>query len=313
MEFIKIMSKQPKVAIVLLNFNEEEHTTECLESLDKIDYKNYEVIVVDNGSSKESLNKIKQETKARKNTVLMEEEENKGFTGGNNAGIKKAMKDKEVEFLLLLNNDTVVGKNFLDVLVNFAEKNKNVGVVTPQINKYSNKNEINEQNLSGRFNLWFGGGVPITPKNTLYETDYNSGCCWLVPRKIVEETGMFKEGYFIYKEEVEWAYRIKQKGYSSWVVPSAKIYHKGEATTGRMSGFRQYHETKNSLFFVREHGKEAHKIFLLFYTIFYRLPKNLLLNLLSRNDINKKNKMLLKGIKEGILNPIPRTPFYRAS
>jgi GT2 family glycosyltransferase len=294
------MKKQPKVSIILLNFNEEKHTLECLKSLNKLNYENYRIIIVDNGSKNKSVESIKKKIKNQKHIKLIEANENKGFTEGNNIGIIEALKDKKINYLLLLNNDTVVETDFLKILVNFSENWKNVGVVSPKINKYSNKREINPTNLSGKFNLWIGGGRPIRPKKRAYETDYNSGCCWLIKRKVIEEAGLFKKIYFIYKEEIELAYRIKKQGYKFFVIPNSVIYHKGEATTKKMSGFRQYHETKNALFFVREHGMLLQKVFFISYVLSYKVLKQLFLNLKSGENVTLKNKKFFKGIKEGL-------------
>jgi len=291
-------NKQPSVNIVILNYNGKKDTIECINSLLKIDHINYKILLVDNGSKDNSLREFRKKYSKNKKINLIENKENYGFAKGNNEAIKSNF---DSDYFLLLNNDTTVKKDFLTKLVYFAEENKKVGVVSPQINKYSKKNEINPQNLSGKFNLWLGGGRPLIPKNKPYKADYTSGCCWLIKKEVIEKTNGFNENYFLYKEEIEWAYRINKVGYSFYVVPSSQIYHKGEQSTKKIKGLRQHYEIRNSLFFVREYGNFLQKAFFICYVLSYKLLKQLFLNFKSKNTWKEEGKFF-KGIKEGLLN-----------
>lgn len=292
-------NKQPKVSILLLNYNGNKDTFECIDSLLKINYSNFDIWILDNNSTEKSSFNLKfLEKKSNKIHVIFSNE-NKGFSGGNNFLMTKISNSKiSSDYFLLLNNDTTVKKDFLFKLVDFSEKNKKVGVVSPQVNKYSKKNQINFPDMSGKFNFWLGGGSPILPKKEFYKTDYNSGCCWLIKKEVFDKTNGFNENYFLYKEEIEWAYRINKLGYEFYVVPSSQIYHKGEQSTKKIKGLRQYYETKNSLFFVREHGKFSQKVFFIFYLFSYKLLKQLFLNFKSDNTL-KKNNSFFRGIKDG--------------
>ncbi len=272
---------KPKVSIVLINYNGEDDTLECIESLEKVSYTNYEIIVVDNAS--ESVEKLEK----KDNIKLIKNSENLGFAEGNNIGMDIALKELKSDYVLLLNNDTTVKSDFLDKLVNFAEKYSDIGVVSPQINKYSKPNEINEKNISGSFNLWLGGGKSIEPKDYPYQTDYNSGCCWLIKKEVIDITGIFNSDFFCYKEEIEWAYRINKAGFKFYVVPDSVIYHKGEKTTKKFKGFRDYYEIRNALYFVKSYGNFPQKVFFITYAITYKLLKH-------------RNKYFIRGLIDGL-------------
>jgi len=294
------MNKQPKVAIIILNHNGYKDTIECLKSLEKINYKNKSIWVLDNGSSDESVKKIKKFNRNNKIHLVISKE-NLGQTGGDNLLIRKILKNMDPKYILLLDNDTIVEKNFLNILVNFSEKNPDVGVVAPLIYKYSQKNILNPVNCPGKFNLWIGGGSPHKKiLKTPFKVDYASGCCWLIKRNVIEKVGMLNEKYFAYKEEIELAYRIKKAKYKFYIIPESKIWHKGSSTSKKITGFRQYHEIRNSLFFVREYGSFFQKIFFVCYVLSYKVLKHLYLNFKSGKDIWVKNNKFIKGIKDGL-------------
>jgi GT2 family glycosyltransferase len=131
------------VYIIIVNWNGLKDTYECIRSVLNISYKNYTILVVDNGSDKDDSKEIA--TKFPE-VITLRSESNLGFSGGNNLGIKYAM-DKGAEYILLLNNDTIVEKDFLDVLVNIASKNQTIGLAVPKINYYSEPSKV-----------WYAGG-----------------------------------------------------------------------------------------------------------------------------------------------------------
>ena len=118
----------PSVGIILLNWNDYKHTSACLDSLEKLDYENYKSIVVDNNSRDDSLLQLIQ---TYPNVHFIQNNQNLGFTGGNNVGIRYALK-KQFEHILLLNNDTIVEPDFLRILVNKLESDPKIGAVQPK-------------------------------------------------------------------------------------------------------------------------------------------------------------------------------------
>lgn len=126
------------VAIIILNWNGWKDTIECLKSLNNLNYKNYEVIVVDNGSTDNSVEKIKEYIENKPKFKLIANEKNLGFAGGNNIGIRYAL-NNEFEYILLLNNDTVVDENFLKPMVELLESSDDIGFVGPKTYFYDKK------------------------------------------------------------------------------------------------------------------------------------------------------------------------------
>jgi GT2 family glycosyltransferase len=244
--------KNKKVEVIILNFNGFPHTIECIESVRKISYPNYEIIICDNNSSDNSLKEIinfyrliEFETKCQdkvknifyskekrkdssKNIVLIALSKNLGFGGGNNAAIQYTLKEN-FNYFLLLNNDTVVDKNFLEPMVRLFEEQKNVGAVGAIQYNYYDKEKIeviyNKQNPFTLKNLRFNSmrGQNSTP---YIETSYVEGACFLTRKDVIEKAGLLCEDYFFYWEELDWCDRMRKAGYNMLVSLEAKIWHK---------------------------------------------------------------------------------------
>lgn len=247
----------PKVSMVIVNWNREADTAECLYSLKRIDYSNHEIILVDNGSQDSSPDNIQRRFQ---NVKLIRNRVNKGFAEGNNVGIREALK-RNADYILLLNNDTVVEADFLSSLVNVAEADSCIGMASPKINFYHDRDTI-----------WFAGGsfLPFIEKPShLYygqkdigqvqdvtETEWISGCCMLIKREVLEKIGLLDADYFNNYEDVDFCVRAKRAGYKIAVVPQAKIYHKfASSMGGKFSPFYTYFRTRNNLLFFKKTGQ----------------------------------------------------------
>lgn len=255
-----------KVAIIILNWNQEEETSECLSSLRKLDYKNYEVIVVDNGSADGSAERIKQKFSE---IVLIKNRENLGFCGGNNVGIKYALQDR-AQYILLLNNDTVVDADMIGKLVEVMEENPEIGAVGPKICFYDRPNVI--QSAGGKIDFRTGKAPPITQEDSasskrIKQVDYISGCALMIRKEIVWEIGLLDERFFNYYEETDYCVRIRKLGYNIVYVSDAKLWHK----VGRvMNPLRNlYFDIRNRPLFMIKHarGKELIRFFIYYYPV----------------------------------------------
>lgn len=289
----------PKVFIIILNWNGWRDTIECLESLKELDYENFRIIVVDNGSTDESIQKLEEYRRkptgaaslwspelARGNPQQAEEsnnltrfrvysnESNLGFAGGNNVGIKEGLL-RGVDYILLLNNDTVVDKNFLKTLVRAGDSDKKIGILGPIVYFFDEPEEI-----------WFAGGrinwirtrgthidykkpaeiypssearqlpgriekpenknarvlgppsplpVKVKGRSNNKIVDYISGCCLLIKKEVIDQIGLMDEDYFLYYEDTDWCLRGKKVGYQCVLAPSAKIYHKVSQSVAKLS------------------------------------------------------------------------------
>jgi len=243
-----------KVAVVLLNWNQEELTAACLRSLHEVDYADLQVILVDNGSRPGSLDGIEAEFPQ---VTLIRHERNLGFTGGNNAGLRRALADG-ADYMMLLNNDTEVAPDMLRHLVDFAESDPAIGVVGPLIYYYDDPRRIwcaggavNQRTAAsaglGEGEMDEGGRVPCP-------VDYVSGCALLIKRQVVERIGLLDDRFFIYYEETDWCARARQAGYQVWLVPQAKVWHKISLQARGASPRYLYLMTRNRLLYLRKRG-----------------------------------------------------------
>jgi len=289
------MAKSPKVGIIILNWNQEKDTTACLSSLSKIDYSNYEIVVVDNGSRDGSPEKIKAKFH---NITLIKNKENLGFAEGNNVGIRYLMA-KSVDYILLLNNDTIVESNFLTELVRVGESSTDIGILAPKIYFLDKPDQI-----------WYAGGYfrRITGKTYhrgLFEkdsgqydevagVDFVSGCAMLIKKEILEKLKGLDPDYFNSHEDVDFCLRTKALHYKLLYVPTSKIRHKfAQAMGGRFSSFYIYYRVRNSLLFMEKNGFPWWK---LAYSLITNPAKMIAFTLLTGNF--RGTAAAIKGLRD---------------
>jgi len=299
----------PKVFIIVLNWNNWPDTLECLESLKNNDYPNYQVVIIDNGS-KEKL-KIKNEK-----LKIIYNKENLGFAGGNNVGIKYVL-EKGADYVLLLNNDTIVSQDFLSKLVEVGEKDKRFGLLGPKIYFYEQaiigrdapKGRVAP---SGRF--WFAGGQVnwLYNKGTMrgyneidrgqydlppvQETDYITGCCLLAKKEVIEKIGLMPEDYFLYYEDTDWSLKARRAGYKCIFVPQARIWHKGSKSSLEGSSSYIYYHIRNGLILAQRYAP-WHLKPLVHLDAFWRIKKQII-KLIFFPKKRTWAKYILLGIKD---------------
>jgi GT2 family glycosyltransferase len=263
------MVQIPKVFIVILNFNSYEDTAECIKSIKNIDYSNYEIIVIDNNSVDESVEKIKHNFK---DVRLIVSESNKGYASGNNLGIKHAL-ENGAEYICILNNDVIVERNFLNILVNELQSDQSLGIVGPCICDYSLRNRI--QSFGARINLLTGLAQGLY-KGVEYdslmlkkkEVDYLGGACFVARRSVFEKIGMIPENYFLFFEETEFCLKAKRSGFKLECIKSSKVYHKGSSTISKFAGLSYYFLNRNRVVFMRRNANTLQmSVFIIYVTI----------------------------------------------
>ncbi len=258
------MTDIPKVFVVVLNYNGGKDTVDCLKSLFQVNQTNYNlsVIVVDNHSIDNSLSLIKPSAPA----VIIENKENLGFTGGNNAGIKEAL-EKGADYILLLNNDTYVDKDLVKNLLIPFQKDAKIGIVSPKI-YFAKGHEYHfdryQESQRGRV-IWYAGGK-IDWQNIILshrgvnevdegqykagETEFISGCAMMIKPDVLKKIGLFDNDYFLYLEDADLCQRAKNAGYKLWYEPSGSVWHKNAASSGKPgSSLHIYYQTRNRLMF----------------------------------------------------------------
>lgn len=259
------MSQNQKVSIIILNWNKTADTLECIRSLNNIDYDNFDITLIDNGSGEDSKYAIQREFP---NYNYIYNEENIGFAQGVNQGIRAALQ-KNPDYILLLNNDTAVEKNFLSELINEAERNNDVGILGPKILFYNQKNKI--WFAGGKFRKFVGmpyhigeNNIDRPEFNRKREVEYITGCCFLAKTKVFKDVGFFDPDYFNYCEDADFCKRATSFNFKILYVPSSVVYHKLSLTKGRYSPFSIYYKTRNPLIFA-----EKNKAFCIPFFIWY--------------------------------------------
>lgn len=247
----------PLVAVILVNYNGEKDTIKCLESLQQLSYSDYMIIVVDNNSNISS-KKILREVQSRLCFKLIESEVNGGFAAGNNLGIVYAL-EKNAEYIVLLNNDTVVEKDFLEKLIEVGQNDPACGICTGTIYYEDERNKV--WCAGGSFNpktfkaeLTGAGQKDYVRPSEAQEITFACGCCMCIKAELLKKDGLLAEDFFMYEEDVEFCYRVRKAGWKIYYAPSAVIYHKVSASTGGMkkpSALTQYYTVRNRFLFIR--------------------------------------------------------------
>lgn len=239
----------PLVSIIILNWNRKDDTIACLQSIEKVSYPDFEVILVDNASSDGTIEAVKQKFPLVK---VISNPENLRFAGGNNVGINYAL-ENEADYILLLNNDTVVDPDFVSELMRAAESDGGIGMVGPKIYYYDDPKRI--WFAGGKVEFWKGWishiGIRELDRGQYDATrhvDYLTGCCLLVKREVIERVGKLDESYFIYGEDADWCIRASRAGFKLLYVPSSIIWHKVSSSSGgNLSWFKNWNKLKSQL------------------------------------------------------------------
>lgn len=245
---------EPRVGIIILNWNRPLDTIACLRSLAYITYSNYYIIVVDNGSTDGSPDQIRAVVP---DVELLVNSQNLGFAAGANIGIGRAL-ERGADYILLLNNDTVVAHQFLTPLVKASEKDATIGISVPKIYYYYDPTRIwsagaRWQPFPPRVKI-IGLGQKDNPKyNEPYDLDYATGCAMLVRRHVFETVGGLDPVYFMYQEDYDFCYRVRKAGFRIVYVPQAKVWHKVSRGLGENSPRKWYLWSKSAVTFYARH------------------------------------------------------------
>ncbi|WP_206614412.1 glycosyltransferase family 2 protein [Chitinophaga barathri] len=267
---------QPLVSVIALNYNQTAVTCEFLESTKLLTYRNFETIIVDNGSKvnpTEALN-----AGNYPNLKIILSDKNLGFTGGNNLGMKHAKGD----FIFIVNNDTEVTPDLIERLLEPFYEDATIGVVCPKIRFFHNPNIIQYAGFH-KMNLLTGRTWAVGSKeedNGQHDgegpTHCAHGAAMMVKKEVIEKVGMFADKFFIYYEESDWSARIIRAGYKIYYNGKGLIFHKESITMGKESAVKVYYHTRNRILYMRRNTNKLQLTgFLLFFT-FLTFPKSVL-------------------------------------
>lgn len=263
----------PLVSIVSINFNQLKVTEDFLDSLLKVSYPNFEVIVVDNASQKDPCEYLQKKYPAYK---FIRSNENLGFAGGNNLGIRKAKGD----YFMMLNNDTVVDPDFLQSLVECMEANPKVGMVGskvrffdyPELIQYAGATPMTRFTATSHF---IGNKEKdLGQHDTEIVTPFASGAAMMTSRKLCKEVGLMASFFFLYYEELDWQERIRKAGYEIRYIPTSLVFHKESVSVGKGSALQAYWRTRNRFLLIRRNFGNFEVFISFIYMTFFAGPWN---------------------------------------
>ncbi|UCH83588.1 MAG: glycosyltransferase family 2 protein [Candidatus Latescibacterota bacterium] len=227
-------SPSPRVTVVVLTWNGKRLTLECLESLAKLTYDNIDIVVVDNASTDGTADAIS-DVYGDRVTVIVNDA-NLGFAGGNNVGIQHAL-SAGAEYILLLNNDTLVDPGMAGALADALSGSADIGIVGPKIYYASPPDQI--WYAGGRINLARGTarhiGIRETDTgqyDTVKDVDYVTGCALMARREVIERIGFLDTAFEAYYEDADFCMRARQAGYRIIYVPAGRVWHRISSSTG---------------------------------------------------------------------------------
>lgn len=313
----------PKVSIIILNWNGWKDTIECLESLFNIKYNNFEIVLVDNNSKDESVDKIIEWAKNNKKIILtvdriklnsnkyvsskksfdkkpsgsklilLMNEENFGFAKGNNVAMQQVVKENTSRYILLLNNDTVVDKNILNELIKTSIKKK-LKVVGPDIRNYyfPDKPQIKQ----------FGNIKTLKKVETL------SGACILVSTDVLDKIGYLDTTFYLYYEDQDFCEKAKISNISVWYLPTKnKVFHKIGMSSKKVKGLQFYYMTRNVFLIVRRYRFNLCGLFYLINT----LARSFVNEIIIKKNINVVIPFV-NGIYRGLILFVknPNSKYY---
>lgn len=298
-----------KVAIILINWNSYDLTRDTLNSLSKVTYADFDVIVVDNGSTDGSADQLKT---AFSDVILLHSETNTGFTGGNNIGFRYAMENGYL-YTLMLNNDVEVEPDFLEPLVFALDQNERLGAVQPLIYFHHDRELI--WNAGSVRNSWTGETITLdyNLRDQRHErrwirknVDWLTGCAFMVRTDVLRLVGPLKEEFFIYYEDVDFSFRIRQTGYSLGYESSSVIYHmagvssksKIKGPEGYLNSQVHYFNARNRIWVLKRYTKRIFIPTVIMYQVGYLLAVSIYFILRGRFT---KLGAWLRGVRDGVL------------
>ena len=296
------MNADKKIAVIIINWKKYELTLNCIDSVLKSSYKNFKIILIDNESQKSFPYEINQSEKIQ----IITNENNEGFSKANNQGIKYSV-ENGFDYVLLLNNDTIIKNDLIDCLIQ-QSTTLNQKIIQPLILNYDGSKIWN---AGGKINNFFGTFQTLEKGkdfknfkiNRAY-TDWFTGCCVLIKLEIFNHVGYFDERFFAYYEDVDYSIRLKKMGYSIALMTNSYLQHYESASSksmnkieGNLSPYVHYLNIRNHILLLKKHSKSFNLIGVLLYQSIKIL--SYLIYFLIKFRFNKF-KMVSKGLMDAL-------------
>ncbi len=297
------------VAVILLNWNTPKaHTANCISSLKQYcDGHLFDIIVADNGSTDSSLPLLKTQFP---DLLYIDNKENLGFAEGNNRGLIYSI-ENGYSYSLVINTDTSVDEDIVALLSTHLNNHPVAAAVQPAIYWMFDKTKI--WNGKGFFNQVLGliktdRKLPITGNSPFKIAEWVTGCCMLIRNSALEKSGLFNKQFFLYYEDVDLSFRLRDAGFQVHYLPACKMYHEAGVSAklavkkkeGILNPVIHYYISRNRIWFLRKYGNKLYYPVYLISSGFYYISLLIYFKFRGRNE---KARYLIKGLKDGLLTP----------
>ena len=282
------LDSEPRVSVVILNYNRPQYTLECIRSVLKSNYSNFEVIVVDNCSDFSLFTFLKEKIDVLP-VKLIRVANNTGYAGGNNVGILHSTG----KYILILNDDVTVDTDMMSGLVTLAEKHEAIGIIGPATYCYNSSE------------LYTYSPEILKVNNELVDVSVVVGAALMIRREVIEKIGLLDEDYFMYHEDADWCVRARNAGYRIVCAPKVRAWHNVNEKTWLAPYFAYFYH-RNYFLFAAKHCKTSREaLHLLFRNIIWYDKRNFpalypLFALTRARSKTKSFKAYFAGIIAGI-------------
>lgn len=226
-----------KVIVITINYNQAQMTIECVNSVLESIYDNFQIFLIDNGSEENDYFKLVKAYNQESKVDILRLENNCGYVGGVNHGLKNAS-ELNPDYFLIMNNDTIIDKSAITALVDIGGEYNQNAIISGKVYHFNKPNKL--QYIGGslqdrRYLKMYNPGqheIDRGQYDSIEERDMLDDIMWLLPRKIFNSIGYYSTYFFLYGEQADYARRAIKNGYKLIYTPKAKIWHKGSITTG---------------------------------------------------------------------------------
>jgi len=244
-----------KVVVLILSYNGKDLLKEAISSYLSNNYKNFNLVVIDNGSTDGTKEYVE---KNWKEATVIRTEKNLGYSGGFNFGLDYAFNNQNADYVLITNNDVKADSKVIRSLVEVAQSDDNIGFVTGKVYFYEHPDILQTTGKVSDPLLWKGSHIGNKEKDEgqydqIAERDWCDDIFWLVSRKVYKELGGYDTTFFLQGEDFDWQARAKKAGYKIYYTPYAKIWHKDSITIGKTSPMKAYYDARNPMLVILKH------------------------------------------------------------
>jgi len=245
------------VYVLILNYNGEDVIADCVGSVLKSDYPNLQIVVIDNGSKDTSIKTIKEKFNTTKITII-ENGSNLGYSRGFNVGLKYAFEEKNADYCLIMNFDTIIDTKAINELLRIAQQDEKIGFVTGKVYYYDRPNILQTVGKKEDSIRWNGehigrGEEDKGQYDEVCERHFIDDVFTLVSRNLYKDIGGYNPIFFLEAEQYDWQARAKKQGYKIIYTPYAKLWHRESYAIGKNSAKKFYYDARNPLIVIMLH------------------------------------------------------------